>query len=66
MYVYGVLWSWFVRVLCLFFIVLFCMLFLLCGLVKLGIGFSYWIDIVVGFVSGLFIVVYLVIFDILG
>ena len=60
-YVHGALRSRSVRVLRPFLTVLFCMLSLLCGLVKLGIGSSHWTDITAGFASGSFIAVYLVI-----
>lgn len=58
-YVHGALRSRSVRVLRPFLTVLFCMLSLLCGLVKLGIGSSHWTDIAAGFASGSFIAVYL-------
>jgi hypothetical protein len=59
-YVHGALRSRSVRVLRPFLTFLFCMLSLLCGLVKLGIGSSHWTDIAAGFATGSFIALYLV------
>ncbi|XP_048760644.2 phospholipid phosphatase-related protein type 5-like [Ostrea edulis] len=58
-YVHGALRSRSVRVLRPFLTFLFCMLSLLCGLVKLGIGSSHWTDIAAGFATGSFIALYL-------
>ncbi|XP_061175688.1 phospholipid phosphatase-related protein type 5-like [Saccostrea echinata] len=58
-YVHGALRSRSVRVLRPFLTVMFCMLSLLCGLVKLGIGSSHWTDVAAGFASGSFMAVYL-------